>query len=178
MGKRKRPNSPDCSFFLPKRNQRLSYMLSFLVFISTQRMTVERLDNCIHLGRSTHSNKTIPSASSIMDHKSPDYILHPFTIPPNLTTLPEMTVKTPSTYTYVGPLISLPDLARTFHTWSTATLSKSLAPMLVPFLSYVHELLRKEGYEHYWLSIRATQGTHDSDVSSHLPVNKSISCRI
>ncbi|KAK1759998.1 hypothetical protein QBC47DRAFT_277486, partial [Echria macrotheca] len=88
-----------------------------------------------------------------------------------------LSVKTSSSWTYCGPLLQLrvatdPSPAAgvdnscfppSFHHWSTHSLSSSLLPRLVPFLTAVHTLLRDQGLEHYWITVRASLPTNEFD---------------
>ncbi|KAI1147552.1 hypothetical protein F4825DRAFT_437021 [Nemania diffusa] len=67
-------------------------------------------------------------------------------------------------WSYSGPLITEgEDLPPNFHEWALTTLSGSLLPQLLPFLTFVNEVLREHELGHYWLTIRATKATSEFD---------------
>ncbi|KAI1175168.1 hypothetical protein F4777DRAFT_551556 [Nemania sp. FL0916] len=67
-------------------------------------------------------------------------------------------------WSYCGPLLSgSEDLPPNFHEWTSAVLSSSLLPRLIPFLEFVNNVLRERGLDHYWLTIRATKATKEFD---------------
>ncbi|KAI1481423.1 hypothetical protein F4774DRAFT_50140 [Daldinia eschscholtzii] len=71
-----------------------------------------------------------------------------------------LSVERDAFWSYCGPLLStLDDLPSSFHDWTHAALSGSLLPLLLPFLTFVNEFIRKNGLDHYWLTIRATKAT-------------------
>ena len=67
-------------------------------------------------------------------------------------------------WSYCGPLLrDEEDLPANLHEWASATLSKSLLPILLPFLSYANGFITRSGLDHYWLTIRATKATSEYD---------------
>ncbi|KAJ6053521.1 uncharacterized protein N7446_009533 [Penicillium canescens] len=78
----------------------------------------------------------------------------------------QITLKTTSSWTYCGPLLSLDahTLPGSFNTWAEATINGSILPSLFSFLTYVHEFLSKNNQAHYWLTIRASKATHEFDI--------------
>ncbi|KAK3295372.1 uncharacterized protein B0H64DRAFT_145039 [Chaetomium fimeti] len=80
---------------------------------------------------------------------------------------PPLTLSNSSTWTYCGPLLTTA-LPSTFHTWSAQTLTgtDTLLPQLLPFLSAAHAFLREHGFQHYWLTVRASQARSSSSSSS------------
>ncbi|KAI0435541.1 hypothetical protein F4803DRAFT_313026 [Xylaria telfairii] len=67
-------------------------------------------------------------------------------------------------WSYCGPLLAKSeDLPPNFYEWTSAALSGSLLPRLIPFLQFVNEVLREHGLDHYWLTIRATKATSEFD---------------
>ncbi|KAJ5573580.1 uncharacterized protein N7459_008007 [Penicillium hispanicum] len=77
-----------------------------------------------------------------------------------------VTLKTSSSWTYCGPLLDLEPalLPSSFHTWADATINGSVLAPLLSFLAFVHEFLAKNSLGHYWLTIRASQGSHEFDT--------------
>ncbi|KAJ5317670.1 hypothetical protein PENANT_c004G05370 [Penicillium antarcticum] len=77
-----------------------------------------------------------------------------------------ITLKTSSSWTYCGPLLSLnaDTLPCSFNTWAQATINGSIIPSLFSFLSYTHEFLSKNSQSHYWLTIRASKPTNEFDI--------------
>ena len=108
-------------------------------------------------------------ASSLRDFE----ILHfdPNYFDPNgkeVPTLPEdpIALKQSSSWTYCGPLLSLnaAQLPFSFESWAQATIHGSLSAPLLAFLEFVHEFLIFNDLSHYWLTIRASKGSHEFDV--------------
>ena len=77
---------------------------------------------------------------------------------------PYITLKTDSSWTHCGGLLDLTSLPPSFYRWADATINGDLTLQLIPFLSFVHSFLAKAQVDHYWLTIRASQATHDFDV--------------
>ncbi|KAJ5104779.1 hypothetical protein NUU61_002126 [Penicillium alfredii] len=77
-----------------------------------------------------------------------------------------VTLNISSSWTYCGPLLSLDpcSLPASFNTWAHATVKGSVLAPLCAFLGFVHEFLAANGLSHYWLTIRASQGSHEFDV--------------
>ncbi|KAJ5743058.1 hypothetical protein N7533_010160 [Penicillium manginii] len=77
-----------------------------------------------------------------------------------------ITLNVSSSWTYCGPLLTLEEnsLPSSFHTWAQATVNGSLLTPLFSFLAYVHEFLAANNLAHYWLTVRATQGSTEFDV--------------
>ncbi|KAJ6109996.1 hypothetical protein N7486_002231 [Penicillium sp. IBT 16267x] len=77
-----------------------------------------------------------------------------------------ITLKTTSSWTYCGPLLSLdPDLLpSSFKTWADATINGSVLAPLVSFLEFVHDFLLTNNLSNYWITVRADTGTHDFDI--------------
>lgn len=85
---------------------------------------------------------------------------------PSLPLNGPLTVKTSSSWTYCGPLLTLDSdqLPSSFHTWATATVNGPLLTPLFSFLAFAHKFLLANNLSHYWLTIRASQSTHDFDI--------------
>ncbi|KAJ5087735.1 hypothetical protein N7456_011351 [Penicillium angulare] len=68
-----------------------------------------------------------------------------------------ISLKTSSSWTYCGPLLSLdPDnLPASFETWADATINGSPTAPLLSFLEFVHDFLSSNNISHYWITIRA-----------------------
>ncbi|KAI3319152.1 hypothetical protein HD806DRAFT_539531 [Xylariaceae sp. AK1471] len=67
-------------------------------------------------------------------------------------------------WSYCGPLITKSEhLPPNFHEWTSAALSDSLLPRLMPFLEFVNRVLGEYKLDHYWLTIRATKATSEFD---------------
>ncbi|KAJ5378681.1 hypothetical protein N7509_011800 [Penicillium cosmopolitanum] len=77
-----------------------------------------------------------------------------------------ITLNASSSWTYCGPLLTLEEnsLPSSFHTWARATVNGSLLTPLFSFLAYVHEFLAANNLAHYWLTVRATQGSTEFDI--------------
>ncbi|KAJ5958699.1 uncharacterized protein N7479_005849 [Penicillium vulpinum] len=77
-----------------------------------------------------------------------------------------ITVNNSSSWTYCGPLLTLEpcNLPSSFNTWAEATISGSIKPPLFSFLAYVHDFLTKNKQSHYWLTIRASNGSDEFDT--------------
>ncbi|OCK82131.1 hypothetical protein K432DRAFT_324881 [Lepidopterella palustris CBS 459.81] len=79
-----------------------------------------------------------------------------------------VTLNNSSSWTYCGPLIPLTGnnlpLPSSFHNWAATTINGSVLPTLLPFLTFVHSFLAAVDISHYWITIRATQSTHDFDI--------------
>lgn len=77
-----------------------------------------------------------------------------------------VTLNESSSWTYCGPFLTLEEnsLPSSFHTWAKATVNGSLLIPLFSFLAYVHEFLAANNLAHYWLTIRATQGSTEFDI--------------
>ncbi|CAG8895900.1 unnamed protein product [Penicillium egyptiacum] len=106
-----------------------------------------------------------------MDVKSlPDFRFFPYPVRyPESKELPTddpITLKTSSSWTYCGPLLTLEscNLPSSFNTWAEATISGSILPSLFSFLAYVHDFLTKNNQSHYWLTIRASKGSDEFDT--------------
>ncbi|KAI1132613.1 hypothetical protein F5Y10DRAFT_230930 [Nemania abortiva] len=77
---------------------------------------------------------------------------------------PNLQVTHNAFWSYCGPLLTKgEDLPPNFHEWTSAALSGSLLPRLMPFLEFVNEILREHKLDHYWLTIRATKATNEFD---------------
>ncbi|KAI1328141.1 hypothetical protein F5Y16DRAFT_370141 [Xylariaceae sp. FL0255] len=80
-------------------------------------------------------------------------------------TLADATIRGPSVkhnafWSYCGPLLKQEeDIPPSMKEWSTAVLSKSILPQLMPLLAYANEVLTEHGLDHYWLTVRATKAT-------------------
>lgn len=77
-----------------------------------------------------------------------------------------ISLKASSSWSYCGPLLSIyPDLLpSSFHSWVNSTVSGSLNEPFVSFLKFVHAFLEANHISNYWITIRATQGTHEFDT--------------
>ncbi|KAK2763090.1 hypothetical protein FQN54_009724 [Arachnomyces sp. PD_36] len=78
----------------------------------------------------------------------------------------DISVRISSSWTYCGPLLTLnpSSLPTSFHTWAEATLNGSILNPLFSFLAFAHEFLRTNNLSHYWLTIRASKGSHEFDL--------------
>ncbi|PGH12665.1 hypothetical protein AJ79_04165 [Helicocarpus griseus UAMH5409] len=102
-----------------------------------------------------------------MDVESlPAFKVIPYTTPSQSSPTGPIRLKLSSTWTYCGPLLTLPNqtLPASFHTWAEQTIAGSLLPYLTPFLNFVHDFLLKNNLSHYWLTIKATKGTDEFDI--------------
>ncbi|KAJ5921309.1 hypothetical protein N7466_009635 [Penicillium verhagenii] len=77
-----------------------------------------------------------------------------------------ISLKTTSSWTYCGPLLSLdPDLLpSSFTTWADATINGSLLDPLLSFLEFVHDFLTTNNISNYWITVRADTGSHEYDI--------------
>lgn len=77
-----------------------------------------------------------------------------------------LTLNTSSSWTYCGPLLTLEaaELPSSFHTWAQATVNGPLLTPLFSFLAFVHEFLSANNISQYWLTIRASQSSHDFNI--------------
>lgn len=77
-----------------------------------------------------------------------------------------LTLNASSSWTYCGPLLTLDSdqLPSSFRTWATATVNGPLLTSLFRFLTFAHKFLLVNDVSHYWLTIRASQSTHDFDI--------------
>ncbi|KAJ5552639.1 hypothetical protein N7494_002017 [Penicillium frequentans] len=77
-----------------------------------------------------------------------------------------ISLKTTSSWTYCGPLLSLdPELLpSSFRTWADATINGSLLDPLLSFLEFVHDFLSTNNLSNYWITVRADTGNHDFDI--------------
>lgn len=77
-----------------------------------------------------------------------------------------LSLKASSSWSYCGPLLSVyPDLLPTsFHSWVKSTVIGTLDEPFVSFLKFVHGFLETNYISNYWITIRATKGTHEFDV--------------
>jgi hypothetical protein len=84
----------------------------------------------------------------------------------SMITKDSISLKTTSSWTYCGPLLSLdPDLLpSSFKTWADATINGSLLNPLLSFLGFVHNFLTTNNLSNYWITVRADTGTHDFDI--------------
>ncbi|KAH7135012.1 hypothetical protein B0J11DRAFT_595904 [Dendryphion nanum] len=82
------------------------------------------------------------------------------------STNPPLSVHQTATWSYIGPLLTndSSSLPPTFHTWSSNALNGSILPRLLPFLDFLHQLLKSAGVECYWLTIRATKPTSEFNM--------------
>ncbi|KAJ5182642.1 hypothetical protein N7492_000258 [Penicillium capsulatum] len=71
-----------------------------------------------------------------------------------------------SSWSYCGPLLSVsPDLLPpSFHDWVNSTVNGPLNEPFISFLEFVHEFMEVNQVSHYWITVRATQGTHEFDI--------------
>lgn len=78
----------------------------------------------------------------------------------------DITLNATSSWTYCGPLLTLNanSLPSSFHTWAQATVNGSILDPLFSFLEYVHQFFTANNISHYWLTIRASQGTDEFDI--------------
>ncbi|KAI0408014.1 hypothetical protein F4802DRAFT_497421 [Xylaria palmicola] len=77
---------------------------------------------------------------------------------------PGLNVTHSAFWSYCGPLLTKSgDLPPNFHEWTSAALSGSLLPLLMPFLEFANGVLRERGLDHYWLTIRAMKATSEFD---------------
>lgn len=79
-----------------------------------------------------------------------------------------ITVKRSAYWCYCGPLLSLStdsnsSLPVNFYDFESHVFRGSILSRVIPFLSYIKNLLLANGFEHYFLTIRATTPTHEFD---------------
>ncbi|KAM5523752.1 hypothetical protein FOXYSP1_14095 [Fusarium oxysporum f. sp. phaseoli] len=77
-------------------------------------------------------------------------------------------VKRSAYWCYCGPLLSLStdsnsSLPVNFYDFESHVFRGSILARVIPFLSYIKNLLLANGFEHYFLTIRATTPTHEFD---------------
>ncbi|RFN44794.1 hypothetical protein FIE12Z_10988 [Fusarium flagelliforme] len=76
----------------------------------------------------------------------------------------EIAVKRTAYWSHCGPLIDTSDaLPSTFLDFETRTFTGSVQDRLVPFLNRANSVLHEKGFQHYFLTIRASTPTHDFD---------------
>lgn len=77
-----------------------------------------------------------------------------------------LSVRISSSWTYCGPLLTLDpsSLPASFYTWAEATVNGSILTPLLSFLAFVQEFLLTNNLAHYWLTIRASKGSHEFDL--------------
>ncbi|KAJ5716422.1 hypothetical protein N7493_008333 [Penicillium malachiteum] len=77
-----------------------------------------------------------------------------------------ISLKTSSSWTYCGPLLGLgPNkLPSSFKTWAKATINGSPLGPFLAFLEFVHEFLEINNISHYWITLRADQGSDQFDI--------------
>ncbi|KAI7764548.1 hypothetical protein LZL87_003753 [Fusarium oxysporum] len=80
-----------------------------------------------------------------------------------------MTVKRSAYWCYCGPLLDSsthPDfsLPNNFYDFENQVFTSSIRSSLIPFLSYINNLLVAKGFKDYFLTIRATTPTHEFDL--------------
>ncbi|KAJ5752119.1 hypothetical protein N7520_009036 [Penicillium odoratum] len=82
------------------------------------------------------------------------------------TTQESISLKTSSSWTYCGPLLSLDPnhLPSSFKPWADATINGSILHPLLSFLEFVHSFLSTNNLSHYWITIRADTGSHNFDI--------------
>ncbi|KAJ5702496.1 hypothetical protein N7488_010044 [Penicillium malachiteum] len=77
-----------------------------------------------------------------------------------------ISLKTSSSWTYCGPLLSVDPnmLPLSFKTWANTTIEGSPLDPFLSFLEFVHEFLEKNNISHYWITLRADQGSDKFDI--------------
>ncbi|KAF2752751.1 hypothetical protein EJ05DRAFT_505723 [Pseudovirgaria hyperparasitica] len=80
--------------------------------------------------------------------------------------VPLLTVRLTASWTHCGPLLpdEYNDLPYSFHAWAKASVCGDLANPLTRLLRYINTFFSDAGIETYWLTIRATRGSHDYDI--------------
>ncbi|KAH6638795.1 hypothetical protein C7974DRAFT_448502 [Boeremia exigua] len=86
-------------------------------------------------------------------------------LPPLPTPLPALKVLRTSTWTYAGPLLTPSTLPSSLHPWAAATLAPApaLLEALLPLLAFLDAYLRAAGFDHCWLTLRASLPTREWD---------------
>jgi len=76
-----------------------------------------------------------------------------------------ITVKRSAYWCYCGPLLDPPgsSLPDNFYNFESQVFTESIRSNLIPFLSYINNLLLDKGFKDYFLTIRATTPTHEFD---------------
>ncbi|KAJ6007629.1 hypothetical protein N7540_011605 [Penicillium herquei] len=77
-----------------------------------------------------------------------------------------ISLKASSSWTYCGPLLSLDpkNLPTSFETWANTTIKGSPLGPFLSFLEFVHEFLETNNISHYWITLRADQGSDKFDT--------------
>ncbi|CAG7555221.1 unnamed protein product [Fusarium equiseti] len=76
----------------------------------------------------------------------------------------EIAVKRTAYWSHCGPLIDTSEgLPSTFHDFGKRTFTGSVQDRLIPFLNRANSVLRDKGFQHYFLTIRASTPTHKFD---------------
>ena len=77
-----------------------------------------------------------------------------------------LSVRISSSWTYCGPLLTLnpSSLPTSFYTWAEATVNGIILTPLFSFLAFAHKFILANNLSHYWLTIRASKGSHDFDL--------------
>ncbi|KAJ5737550.1 uncharacterized protein N7483_002675 [Penicillium malachiteum] len=77
-----------------------------------------------------------------------------------------ISLKASSSWTYCGPLLSLDprSLPSSFETWTNNTIKGSPLGPFLSFLEFVHDFLEKNNISHYWITLRADQGSDKFDI--------------
>jgi len=76
----------------------------------------------------------------------------------------KVSVKRTAYWSHCGPLIDTSEgLPSTFHDFEKRTFTGSVQNRLIPFLSRANSVLREKGFQHYFLTIRASTPTHEFD---------------
>jgi hypothetical protein len=100
----------------------------------------------------------------VSESSSFNFLDYPSQVKSSATTDPDLLVTHNAFWSYCGPLITTnEDIPPSFHEWTSAVLSSSLLPRLMPFLEFVNQVLAEHELDHYWLTIRATKATSEFD---------------
>ena len=77
-----------------------------------------------------------------------------------------ITLNISSSWTYCGPLLALDaqNLPSSFYSWAQAAVNGNILASLFSFLDFAHVFLVSNDISHYWLTVRASKGSHEFDV--------------
>ncbi|KAG9247401.1 hypothetical protein BJ878DRAFT_186284 [Calycina marina] len=97
---------------------------------------------------------------------APDFEIFKYTsssMPESLQSVPQILAS--STWTHVGAPLDPDNLPASYHTWSNGTFAAGdVLGLLMPFLDFVHGLMRDTHMTHYSLSIRSQKSNSDFDI--------------
>jgi hypothetical protein len=76
----------------------------------------------------------------------------------------DIAVKRTAYWCHCGPLLDTSEvLPAKFHEFENEALTGSIQHLLIPFLTYINNLVIAKGFRHYFLTIRASTPTHEFD---------------